>query len=50
MALSKVKSSKQRARLAARVREWDSMRTDGGDAKHKVINKQSYTKPGSNKK
>lgn len=48
MALSKVKHAKQKARLAARRRDWEVMPND-----RKLSNKSgkpSFTKPGSNKK
>jgi hypothetical protein len=47
MPLSKVKSTKQRARLNGRIDAWERM---PATAKTGKSGKPSYTKPGSNKK
>ena len=47
MPLSKVKSSKQKARLQGRIDAWERMSSTSKTGKS---GKPSYTKPGSNKK
>lgn len=47
MPLSKVKSSKQRARLLARIETWERIPASTKTGKS---GKMAYTKPGSNKK
>lgn len=54
MGLSKVKSSKQKTRLDRRIADWEKI--GGVVSKNKkgntvnIVNKCSFTKPGSNKK
>ncbi len=50
MPLSKVKSTRQEKRLNARIKDWDSLRRDGGTDKRKMVGKSCFTKPGSNRK
>ena len=47
MPLSKVKSSKQRGRLSARIEAWERI---PASTKVGKSGKPAYTKPGSNKK
>lgn len=37
-------------RLKSRQDAWDNMRADSGSAKKKQVGKQSFNRPGSNKK
>ncbi len=49
MAHSKVKSTKQRLRLQARIEDWDKIGT-AVSAKQRRKGDSQFTKPGSNKK
>lgn len=50
MPLSKIKSSKQSKRLNARKTSWENMRGELQTPNKKKINKQEFTRPGSNNK
>lgn len=44
------KGRKQKASLAARIKDWDNLRGDEYVKKKKMVGRSSFTKPGSNKK
>lgn len=51
MASNRVKSRKQAARLAARVKDWESISGGTKVSEKKLrVNKSEFTKPGSNQK
>jgi hypothetical protein len=50
MSVSKVKSTKQKLRLKARIQDWENIRGQEATEKKKFVNRSCFTKPGSNKK